>query len=599
MSTDVFNPKTGNYVKSTTKLGQALTYIQSINDPALITNMLSKCKSQQVYHPITRKCVKATTSDAQSILAAYEYYLVNRQEDVPAAKIKKSKGNTCANYPPKTKPFIPRKHQVDTLNFFIEHFGITRGILLYWGLGSGKSCGAAELVDYILSLGEDRDVYILTSASTRENFKNEYCSICGDNPEELERFKFVSYNYSMLSEKIIDVFDLSTINNAVFVIDEFHNFISGYINGSVNYTKLYELFMSATNAKFILMTGTPLLDRIKELFVILNLLLPNKFTDYDDFYKRFTFNDLNQLIPPDDLKRELKLVISRYAPSPEGYPTIKNVKLVVPLSNYQYDRYVVERSAETSVAKPDEKLKVINLKAYNNQKTKYFLAKIMLRSQAICNCAYPAYAENKEDMLQEDGGWVDDNFISNLLVYSPKIFVLVNMIFKYPGKHIVFTRYVKKSGVYLISAVLKYFNIKHLIFSGETNSDEKRQEIINNFNSENNLNGEIYPVLIFTEAGSEGLNIFQVRFFYAFEQYIRTYLLKQAEGRGIRFGSHNLLPENMRDITIVNLFAATPGPNVEFESVDETRKTSDFYAYEQAIAKQFRIQPVIDMMSNL
>lgn len=594
----VFNPKSGNFISASSKLGQALRYIEQINSKDELTRLLNKCKSQQVWNPITQKCVKATTKDAQAILAAYEYYLENEVKEF-IEKPKKVKGNTCSNYPPRTKPFIPKDNQKRTLDFFIKNYDSIRGLLLFWELGGGKTCGSTLLVDYILSRNEDRDVYILTSAATRENFKREYCTICGENPDELENFKFVSYNYTMLGDKLIDLFDLSRINNAVFVIDEFHNFISGYINESSNYGRLFDLFKSLTDPKFIFMTGTPLLDKLKELFVVGNLLLPEQFISYETFKKKFTLNELGQLIPPDNLKNTLKKFVSRYKPDPEGFPTVNIVRVTVPISSYQFDRYIVERSNEVAVQEPDEKLKVTNLKAYNNQKTRYFLAKIMLKSQAILNCAYPENVKDREDKLVEDGGWIDDNFISNLLVYCPKLYVLVNMLFKYPGKSIVFTRYVKKHGVDLIAAVLKYFGVKSLIFSGDISTDEKRQEVIEAFNSPNNLNGEEYQVLIFTKAGSEGLNLFQTRFVYVFEKYIRTYLEKQADGRAIRFGSHLALPENMRDVTIFELFALTPGPNVDFKDVEENRKTSDFFAYEQAIEKQFRIQPIIDMMNSI
>lgn len=594
----VFNPISGNFISEETKLGQVLLFIQNIKDPNYIKQLLNKCKSQQVWNPVTKKCVKATTKDGKAILAAYEYYIENEPEEY-VEKIKKVKGNTCDNYPQRTKEFIPRSNQKDTLDFFIKHYEETKGILLFWELGLGKSCGSALLLDYILSLGIERDIYILTSAGTRENFKSEYCSVCGNYPDQLKNFKFISYNYSMIGNSLVDLFDLTRIDNAVFVIDEFHNFVSGYINESSNYSKLFELLASSKDAKFILMTGTPLLDRIKELFVTLTLLLPNKITNYDTFKNSFTINELDQLIPPDDLKNILKLVISRYKTNLEDFPRVNYLKITVPMSTYQYDQYRSERASELSVTKPDKKLMVTDLKRYTNQKTRYFLAKIMLKSQGACNCVYPSYSKDKEDKLVEDGGWIDDMFIKNILLYSPKIYVIIELLFKYQGKFIIFTRYVKKHGLELIAAVLKYFRINYLVFSGESSSDEKRQDIISKFNSENNIYGEQYRVLIYTKAGSEGLNLFQTRFVIPFEQYIRTYLLKQAAGRAIRLLSHHLLPEDMRDVTLIELFSVTPGDNILFEDVKENRKTSDFFAYEQAIQKQFRIQPVIDMLENI
>ena len=80
----------------------------------------------------------------------------------------------------------------------------------------------------------------------------------------------VTYKSCDVLVKIMD-----KLTNAFIIIDEFHNLVSGYINEGLNYSKLFKLLTEAENSKFILMSGTPLQDRIKEVYVILNLLLPS------------------------------------------------------------------------------------------------------------------------------------------------------------------------------------------------------------------------------------------------------------------------------------------------------------------------------------
>jgi hypothetical protein len=597
----VYNPISGKQIKSDSKLGQALTIIQSFSKTE-IEDHLKRCTSSLVYNPVSKRCLKATTKDGQAVLAAYEFYLSNDfkvQNEMNRTKVKRTKNSNCSDFPEKIKEFVPRDHQIETLNQFKNNFNITQGILLYWGLGMGKSCGAAMLLDYCLKINPEYNIYVLTTAGTRDNFKIEYCSICGEDPERLSRFKFITYNYTLLSEQL-DQLSQEEIDNSVFVIDEFHNVISGYLNESTNYSRLFEVLKSSEDSKFILMSGTPIQDKLKEIFMILTLLLPDKYRQYDDFRDQFVENDQGQFIPPEELLEDLKLIVSHQESNdPSLFPKVFNSKITVPMSDYQYQNYLVARNEELTVRKPEEKFRISNPRLYESMETKSFLAKIMYKSIGECNCSYPERAKGKEDKLVEDGGWIDEEFIQNILKYAPKVYVIIQFVMKYQAKHLIFTRYVRKHGVNLISSLLKYFNVPHLIFSGESSN---RQEIIDKFNSENNLNGEQYRVLIFTRAGSEGLNIFQVRFFFALEQYIRSYILYQAKGRAVRLNSHQLLPEDMRDIMIIELFAITPGSNVSFNEVMKDqgqRKTSDFFAYEEMEKKRFKIQLIIDLLNRV
>jgi len=599
----IFNPSSGKFVTRSGRTGQILEIIEKYED---IEALLSKCSSGKVYNPLRGKCIDATSADGKVISAAYNYYLgvplKDRSQEAPVIK-KKTKGNSCGNFPPKITEFTPLRHQSRTRDYFIKNQ--MKAMLLKWGLGTGKSCGSAMIVDAILDEEPDRQVYILTSGSTRENYKKEYCMICGENPERLEKFEFLTYNYSMLYNVLPS---REMMERSVIVIDEFHNVIDGFLNESENYVLIYNLLTSLRDSRFVFMSGTPLLGRLKELFVLISILSPKRFETYDEFKDLIKVNELNQYIPSKEFIEILSPFISNVKGREDAYPQIKHYNITIAMSEYQYRKYQEQRRKEVMVPPPDKKIRNKDPKLYKSQKTRWFLANTMLKSQSICNMAYPPNIDVGDDTenikgipdkLLSEGGWVDEAFIKDILLYCPKFFTMIEIIRQYPGKHLVFTRFVKRYGLMIISAILKYFDINHLIFSGSTKDDEERSNIINAFNAPDNLNGEKYPVLIFTKAGSEGQNLFQVRVFHAIEEYIKAYLIKQAEARGIRYESHALLPSDMRSIALVRYFALTPGPNVEFESVPEDRKTSDFFAYEKAIQKQFRIQPLIDLLDNL
>jgi len=225
----------------------------------------------------------------------------------------------------------------DYLNTYTPY----RGLLLYHGLGSGKTCTSIALAEGMKS---NRQVYVLTPASLKMNFFSEMKK-CGDplykktqfwefistegNPEYVPilakalslsteyirrnrgawlinvrrgpnfvdlsteeqdqvdeqlnamiRSKYIDLNYNGLNRRIVDgLTEGNTKNpfdNAVVIIDEAHNFVSRIVNkikkkDSIAYI-LYDCLMRASNAKVVLLTGTPIINYPNEIGVLFNIL---------------------------------------------------------------------------------------------------------------------------------------------------------------------------------------------------------------------------------------------------------------------------------------------------------------------------------------
>jgi len=71
-------------------------------------------------------------------------------------------------------------------------------------------------------------------------------------------------------------FSRNPFDNSVIIIDEAHNFVSRIVNKikkpkSISYI-LYDLIMNATNARVILLTGTPIINYPNEIGILYNLL---------------------------------------------------------------------------------------------------------------------------------------------------------------------------------------------------------------------------------------------------------------------------------------------------------------------------------------
>ena len=297
------------------------------------------------------------------------YYLNNREifvnfindlfEPYRQELLSDEAGISCENIGNQSKDFSLLTHQKivrDYLNLYTPY----RGLLLYHGLGSGKTCTSIALAEGMKS---GKQIIIMTPASLKRNYIEELKK-CGDviykknnywewisieaNPEALDtlasvlglskqyvkrkrgawlinvsnqeglksnydmltaeqrasleeqqdemiqnKYKFISYN-GLRSERLREMTENYTVNlfdNAVVIIDEAHNFISRIVNkiakekgqevdkrgqkrgmASALSLKLYEFLLSASNARIVLLSGTPIINYPNEIAILFNIL---------------------------------------------------------------------------------------------------------------------------------------------------------------------------------------------------------------------------------------------------------------------------------------------------------------------------------------
>ena len=208
-----------------------------------------------------------------------------------------------------------------------------RGILLYHGLGSGKTCTSIAVAESLMSY---KKVWVLTPASLQQNYRSElrkcgdpiysfeqhwrertlndqsradakalsisegfldrtgkfFVTIPGETPnykdlpktaqdiikaqiEDIisQRFNFINYNG--LSSKNIDKYvpeGENPFDNCVVIIDEVHNLISRIVNSSDIARRLYDAIYTAVDCKIVGLSGTPVINRPNEIAYLMNLL---------------------------------------------------------------------------------------------------------------------------------------------------------------------------------------------------------------------------------------------------------------------------------------------------------------------------------------
>ena len=207
-----------------------------------------------------------------------------------------------------------------------------RGLLLYHGLGSGKTCSSIAVAE---SLMTTKRVFIMLPASLQSNYRSEIRK-CGDpiyafeqhwqqktiedrtlaesmgisekylethgkfyvtvphappNFRELpknvqtgitdqiddildSRFTFINYN-GISSRNVDTILPPDTphmFDDSVVIIDEAHNLIGNVVNDREVKVKLYNMIYNAKNTKVVCLSGTPVINRPQEIAFLMNLL---------------------------------------------------------------------------------------------------------------------------------------------------------------------------------------------------------------------------------------------------------------------------------------------------------------------------------------
>ena len=307
-----------------------------------------------------------------------------------------------------------------------------RGILLFYGLGAGKTRTAISACDSFLESG--KHIVVITPASLQQNFRSQYTdyppkSVRGDPERALaERFTFLNYNggLSFARSKAGQeegAFDRIDLDNNVLIIDEVHNLISIIVNAmrtkKFRGVSIYNKIMNAKNLRIIALSGTPIINFPFEVAVLINILagylnddktpwipesglpkrtiFPSDEEVFNSTYLDMTNIKAFQILPEAKTSFKTRLVgyISYYAglTGENIYPELTIMDTIkVPMSNYQFRSYIQQRQFEITetqrVMKPGQysvtKGSALDLNLI--EKKSSFRAS----TREICNFAFPS-----------------------------------------------------------------------------------------------------------------------------------------------------------------------------------------------------------------
>ncbi len=522
-------------------------------------------------------------------------------------------------------------HQQATLDWFLR--SPNRGLFINHMTGSGKTLTGVAIAEHLKYF---KEVIVIAPKSLHDNFRKELQRYGSQN---LDRYRFVSSNASNMIDKLetskdditgIDIKSLR-LDGKLIVIDEAHNLLVGMANGSKNASSLYDMLMAAKNCKVIMLTASGIINNIYEIVPALNIckgpirtedgewttLLPES---SEDFSRYFIDEKEMKLKNIDKLRNRINGLVSykgdlferKVLPfyqmigttiKQEHYPDRLPIKVeAIRMSSQQYGAYEQAREKERLETRQaivgsgwskGERL-VLHTKsmkggAFNGLKPHELEYESKHGGELKRTSAFGKSTSYRIKSRQISNVYMPEgvNINEDIKTYSPKIKAIGDKL--KPGvKTIIYSNFVK-AGIEPMASYLEHIGYKRYtpngkledgihgyygIYSGDVSTDDRTATL----EEYNKMNSPL-TVLLISSSGAEGLSTKHTRCVHIMEPYWNVERLLQVMARGIRYRSHEQLPEDERNVQVYVYLAIPP------KDVKPTEKSTDAYLFTEAARK--------------
>ena len=318
------------------------------------------------------------------VIKTFNKYKIPRQENIDEGldqcNIKQEKLNL-------------RNYQL-FLSKFLNFNSPYNSILIYHGMGSGKTATAINIYNNLYNYDPNWNVFIILKASLikstwagKDMNSGELKTWLSENDYENRRknIKFISYDSPIADKTYQDAIkECDMQKNNLFIIDEAHRFFSNVYNNihseaGQRAKNIYDDILTRkrenSKTRVILITGTPIVNSAYELALMYNLLRPGIFDISEEEFNKYFIDETTNELKQDHLntfqRRILGLTSYYDNPDPNVFATKQVINLDIELPEYQ---------------------EIIN-KHYTDdereQLIKYDSENYMTMSRITCNFAFP------------------------------------------------------------------------------------------------------------------------------------------------------------------------------------------------------------------
>lgn len=289
-------------------------------------------------------------------------WVLSTFKDYKLAEIFRAEGEDPCNVDSKTQV---RKYQ-DFLGKFLSPDSPYQDILLYWGVGSGKTVSAINVMNILYHYDNNYSFVILIKAALRNDpwmkdlnnwmyrGKGEENNVGAASLKMFQNVHFVHYDSGYAHRDFEEVIKKLDPNKPIqFVIDESHNFIrnahsnitSGTEGKAVGiYRGIQQIKKTRPQSRVILISATPAINIPFELAMNYNLMRPGIFPDREEEFNRlFVSRDLYPTINPlrkNMFQRRIMGLTSYYVgATPDLFAEKVLKEIQVTMTPYQYKVY--------------------------------------------------------------------------------------------------------------------------------------------------------------------------------------------------------------------------------------------------------------------
>lgn len=575
------------------------------------------------------------------------------------------------------------------LSAYLDYKSPYRDILIYHGLGSGKTNSAINIYNSLYNYTSGWNMFLLIKASLKGGWQDELEKWLQKDEFEY-RYRniiFIHYDSPFADRNFMDAIkNVDSSKKSLYIVDEVHNFIRNvYSNVSSDKGKraqvIYDYIIQDKkenpDTRVVLLSGTPAINNPFELSLLFNLLrpgcLPKSENEFNQmFITTTTYQTMNKNLKNLFQRRIMGLVSYYIGATPDRYATKTTHYVDVPFSDYHEDIYNYFEEKEEQIARRmnfrggSQTYKTYTRQAANfvfpaiNQKingedrprpNKFKLSEreaeklnegdaLKAGKETLVNVSeylkatetyiksFDQYMENlslkdlneHKHTIQDDirifkekyNGNIENyiekeekksSLLNEMLKCSSKMTYIILNIMLSKGPTVVYSNYVLMEGLEIFKIYLKYFNFYsytkskkyyegkfgYVEYHGSISMDDRKDGMMAYNDSKNKL-GELLKIILISPAGSEGLNLMNVRQVHIMEPYWNEVRITQMIGRGVRQCSHAELPMEERHVDVFRYRS---------KRMKKNKWTTDQYIEDLARSKDSLIQSFLDAVKEV
>lgn len=289
-----------------------------------------------------------------------------------------------------------KKYQ-EFISEYLNYNSRYRDILIYHGLGSGKTATAINIYNVLYNYTPEWNVFIMIKASLKGGWLDELKKWLGKDDYDF-RFKnihFIHYDSPFADRNFMEaVKSVDSSKKSLYIVDEVHNFIRNvYSNieskvgrrALVIYEHMIREKKDNLDTRVVLLSGTPIVNKPFELSLLFNLLRPDIFPNSEsEFNNTFVTSGTYKTATNINMfQRRILGLVSFYIGSTPDVFASKAVHYVdVPMSKYQEEIYSHFESIEEKMAKKQKSLDKKGKQSYKSY------------TRQACNFVFPAISQD-------------------------------------------------------------------------------------------------------------------------------------------------------------------------------------------------------------